>query len=122
MSASEPSGVPTPKLVPNTPQPIPSQSLSCLDAIYRYWPGDKSQAIAVARAESGLRPGAVNYNTDGSVDHGCFQINSVHRARVNGNLTALYNPETNVRVAYSIYSEQSWCPWVAARKIGYCNN
>jgi hypothetical protein len=41
---------------------------------------------------------------------------------VGGNLQALYNAETNVRVADAIYSEQNWCPWVAARKLGYCNN
>lgn len=24
-------------------------------------------------------------------------------------------------LANAIYSEQGWCPWVAARKIGLCN-
>lgn len=113
--ASEPSGVPA------TPTPQPAQPLSCTEAINRYWPGDKSQAIAVASAESGLRAGATNHNTDGSTDYGCYQVNSIHRNRVAGNLNALYDAQTNVQVAYAIYSEQGWCPWVAARKIGYCN-
>jgi hypothetical protein len=49
-------------------------------------------------------------------------VNSIHRNRVAGNLNALYDAQTNVQVAYEIYSEQGWCPWVAARKLGYCNN
>jgi hypothetical protein len=75
----------------------------------------------VASAESGLRAGATNYNTDGSTDYGCYQVNSIHRNRVAGNLNALYDAQTNVQVAYAIYSEQGWCPWVAARKIGFCH-
>jgi hypothetical protein len=55
------------------------------------------------------------------VDYGCFQINSIHRKRVAGNLNALYDAQTNVQIAGAIYSEQGYCPWVAARKIGLCN-
>lgn len=71
-------------------------------------------------AESGLRANAVNYNVDGSRDTGCAQLNSIHRARVGGNIDAFYDAKTNVTVAYAIYSEQGWCPWVAAKKIGFC--
>ena len=64
----------------------------------------------MSRAESSLRPNAVNYNTDGSVDYGCFQINSVHRARVGGNLSALFNAETDTQVAVAICQRAELVP------------
>ena len=89
-------------------------------AVEKYWPGDKQTALRVMYAESGGRAGAVGYNTNGTTDTGCFQINSIHIKRVSGNLNLLNNPEINVGVAAQIWSEQGWCPWVAARKLGIC--
>jgi soluble lytic murein transglycosylase-like protein len=74
--------------------------------------------MAIMKAESGARPNATCHNTNGTTDRGLFQINSVHASRVRGNLDSLYDPETNVRVAYAIWSEQGWSPWVTARKLG----
>lgn len=50
-----------------------------------------------------------------------MQVNSVHADRVGGNLAALLDPVTNIKVAYEIYSEQGWCPWTTARPLGLCN-
>lgn len=44
-------------------------------------------------------------------NHGLYQLNSVHAGRVGGDITAFYDPEINVRVAYSIFTEQGWGPW-----------
>lgn len=62
-------------------------------------------------AESGCRKDAINVNTNGSVDHGAFQINSVHKGKV-GNLSKLFDLETNVRVAAQIKRESGWSAWV----------
>lgn len=70
--------------------------------------------------ESHGDPSASHLNTNGTIDRGLFQINSIHIARVDGNLAALFDPATNVRVAYAIYSEQGWCPWSTSRAIGLC--
>lgn len=69
-------------------------------------------------AESGGRSDATGHNTNGSVDRGCFQINSVHLWRVNNDIQALYKPKTNTIIALQIYKEQGWKPWVTARKLG----
>lgn len=69
--------------------------------------------------ESHGDPNATNYNTNGSTDRGLFQVNSIHAARV-AYLDQLYDPATNVRVAAAIYSEQGWCPWATAAKLGLC--
>ena len=69
-------------------------------------------AVAVALAESGGNPGAVNRaNTNGSVDYGLFQINTVH-----GSLLTQgdkFNPADNARMAFTVYSRagNKWTPW-----------
>ena len=68
------------------------------------WPC--AQALRVARCESTLNPRAYSRG-----NYGLMQINAVHSRRVGGNLEALYDPETNLRVAFQIWSEQGWSPW-----------
>lgn len=70
-------------------------------------------AVAVAGAESGWRPLAKNTgNSDGSVDHGLWQINSVHRE-----LLARYDwrdPTDNATMAFKISAHGvDWSAWVA---------
>ena len=64
-------------------------------------------ALAIAKGESGWREGASNRNTDGSVDRGLWQINSVH-----GGLST-FDPAANARAAYKISGGgRNWSPWV----------
>jgi len=70
-------------------------------------------AIAIARAESGMREDAININSNGTIDLGIFQINSVHFKK---DICALKNVVTykgNIDCAYEIYKDSSWNPWVA---------
>jgi len=71
-------------------------------------------AIAVAGAESGFRSKASNRNTDGSIDRGYWQINSIH-----GNQST-FNPTANARAAYQISSGgRNWHPWVTYNTGAY---
>jgi hypothetical protein len=72
-------------------------------------------AAAVALAESGGNPGAINNkNTDGSIDRGLFQINSVHGAQSTTNL------RQNVRAAIRISNNgANWHPWVTFQTGAY---
>jgi hypothetical protein len=64
-------------------------------------------AAAIAQAESGGQPNATNQNTDGSVDRGLWQINSVHGSQ------STFDPAANARAAISISGNGSnWGPWV----------
>lgn len=70
-------------------------------------------AVAVALAESGGNPEALNdKNTNGSSDYGLFQINSVH-----ADLLKAHNwrdPTDNARMALAISTNgTNWRPWVA---------
>lgn len=78
------------------------------------WRGDDiTIAVAVARAESGWNPKAVNNkNANGSVDYGLFQINTVHEAILaSGNWA---DPEDNAKMAFQVWTDagRKWGPWV----------
>lgn len=78
---------------------------SCEAEIAKYnW--NIAVATAVARAESGLNPGALNNNpATGDYSVGCFQINIYGaNARTRPSEAALKNAATNVEWAYKIYS------------------
>ena len=65
-------------------------------------------AAAVAMAESGGNPNAINRNTNKSVDRGLWQINSIH-----GSLSKM-DPLANAKAAVKISKGgTNWKPWVA---------
>lgn len=51
-------------------------------------------------------------NPDGSTDYGLMQINSVHADMVGGDLEALRDPATNIKIAYSLsHNGTDWTAW-----------
>jgi len=75
---------------------------------------DCKTALAVAKAESGLNCNAFNVNSNGSVDFGIFQLNSVHLKKGGEwTLTNMSDCEKNVDLAYQMWTEQGFEPWVA---------
>jgi TP901 family phage tail tape measure protein len=77
-------------------------------------PGAANLAAAVAMAESGGKTNAVNRNTDGSIDRGLWQINSVHGA------LSTFSPFGNARAAVKISSKgTNWHPWVTYNTGAY---
>jgi hypothetical protein len=76
-------------------------------------------ATAVALAESGGETTATNRNTNGSVDYGLWQINTVH-----GSLLSQgdkFNPDDNAKMAYTVWSRagNKWSPWSAYNNQRY---
>lgn len=79
-------------------------------------PSKAPMAIAISRAESGGRVGddVVNHNTDGSIDRGPWQINSVHGAQSSQNLA------TNAKAAVAISNNGSdWSAWTTFTNGAY---
>lgn len=74
-----------------------------------------SIAMAVMQAESGCNPSAHSP----TADRGLMQINQVHAAKVGGNLNALFDPATNVRVAYQVYQGAGWSAWSVYKNGAY---
>lgn len=71
--------------------------------------GEAVTAAAIAIAESGRNTRAVNRNTNGSVDRGLWQINSVHGYPAD----KLFDPAFNARAAREVFEKQGWDAWVA---------
>lgn len=70
-------------------------------------------ALAIQRAENPQGKCEVyHYNTDGTLDWGYFQINTVHLKRRGLNLRDLLDCKANIDFAYQLYSEkQGFTPW-----------
>lgn len=68
-----------------------------------------STAVAIARAESDWTPTATNVNTNGSVDHGLFQINDVNASVLAGG--DWRDPADNAVMAFKIW--KAWGNWRA---------
>lgn len=73
---------------------------------------DLVTAGAVAAAESSLNPTATNRNRNGSVDHGLFQINDIHRSILAGG--DWRDPYNNAQMARQVFADagDSWSPWM----------
>jgi len=69
-------------------------------------------ALAVERAENPKGACEIyHYNTDGTLDWGYFQINTVHLKRAGVNLRDLLDCKANIDFAYQLYRERGFEPW-----------
>lgn len=74
-------------------------------------------AIAVALAESGGKTDATNQNSNGSIDRGLWQINSVHSQY---NASQLFQPAYNAMAAVQISNlGTNWQPWTTYNTGAY---
>lgn len=69
-------------------------------------------ALAIQRAENPRGACEIyHYNTDGTLDWGYFQINTVHLKRPGLNLRDLLDCKANIDFAYQLYVERGFQPW-----------
>jgi hypothetical protein len=77
-------------------------------------------ALAIQRAENPRGDCEIyHYNTDGTLDWGYFQINTVHLKRPGVNLHALLDCRANIDFAYQLYTERGFQPWTTYRNGSY---
>jgi hypothetical protein len=80
-------------------------------------------ALAIAKAESGMREDAININTNNTIDIGIFQINSVHFKKEGCSPKELLDQYTNVDCAFKIYTQQgNWSAWSAFNNNSFKNH
>ena len=76
-------------------------------------------AAEIARAESAGRQYATDNDSNGTIDYGYWQINSI-----NGGSPASFVPIVNAREAVAISNDgANWWPWITYRhgaEIGQC--
>lgn len=110
---------------PTTPQEAPKQATGgdCEQEIAKYnW--DYNTAVAVAKAESGLRSDAIGdttlqYYSGGSkygASYGCFQIRHLP---TRPSPEYLLDATNNVQYAYELYKSSGWSPWSAFTNGSY---
>ncbi|HZT33543.1 MAG TPA: hypothetical protein VFA33_26885 [Bryobacteraceae bacterium] len=69
-------------------------------------------ALAIQRAENPRGACEIyHYNSDGTLDWGYFQINTVHLQRPGLNLRDLLDCRANIDFAYRLYEERGFAPW-----------
>jgi hypothetical protein len=70
-------------------------------------------ALAIQRAENAAGKCEIyHYNSDGTLDWGYFQINTVHLKRPGLNLRDLLDCKANIDFAYQLYKERGgFTPW-----------
>lgn len=96
---------------------------------------DYSIAIRIAKSENGWNSrkhfdctiNNAGTNRDGSIDYGIFQINNIHRAKIEAYYLRPFeevvtNCFDNVDVAYDIYKSSGWYPWSAYNNGSYLNH
>ena len=91
--------------------------------IRKYFGDQASKAITCFKAESGLRPQALNTrNKNGTWDMGVAQINSIHCKKLgttdrNECKEKLFDVETNIKMAKSIYDGRKFNAWYACKQF-----
>jgi hypothetical protein len=77
-------------------------------------------ALAVQRAENPRGACEIyHYNSDGTLDWGYFQINTVHLKRAGVNLRGLLDCNANIDFAYQLYTERGFEAWTTFNSGAY---
>ena len=78
-------------------------------------------ALAIQRAENPQGKCEIyHYNTDGTLDWGYFQINTVHLKRPGLNLRDLLDCRANIDFAFELYREHGgFTPWSTYKSGAY---
>jgi hypothetical protein len=77
-------------------------------------------ALAIQRAENPKGACEIyHYNTDGTLDWGYFQINTIHLQRPGVNLRGLLDCKANIDFAYQLYQERGFSPWTTYNTRAY---
>lgn len=113
-SQTEPQTTPQPEQQTVKPAAQP-QGCDAYRGIFERYQWSVSTAIAVCKAESGGN----TYAFSSTGDRGLMQINCVHADMVDYDLNALYDPSTNISVAYRVYLSQGWYGWSAYTNGSY---
>ena len=101
-----------------TPEPPRTREDAIRQEIIEVFGKDSDDAFRILSCENkGLRPDAVNTNTDGSKDYGIFQINNKWQGVTN--VSFLTDWKINIHMAKRIFDGRgNWSAWACAKKVG----
>ena len=98
---------------PQEPE-VKTEKQEIIDYIVKVFGEDSPEAFNVLRCENkNLNPTAVNTsNSNGSIDEGIFQINSIHGQ------PNMQEWHAKIDYAYKIFERQGWTPWSCSHRVG----
>lgn len=131
----------TPTSTPKKVEPTPTEEPQYLNrrptdeyvaALVKSYPWDYSTAIRLAKSENyynltgSFDCARTNVNTNGSVDVGLFQINSIHSQRLSSlglTMEDMKDCKKNADYAYNwVYKASGWSPWSAYTNGSYISH
>ena len=80
---------------------------------------DWKTAECIITKESNWNVWATNWNTNGTIDYGTWQINSVHKNTISVEDRYDYKKATKWAIEKR-KRDENWCAWVASKKCGVC--
>ncbi len=98
-----------PEPTPPTLNPNLTEREQNIDLIKKIWNKDREIGLAIAKCESGYRTHAVGHNTNGTIDEGIFQANSIH------GMPEMQVATANVAYAYTLFLKQGTNPWNSSK-------
>ena len=75
------------------------------------WPCDEALGVVYGNARCPYGESTGDPNAYSGGNYGLYQINAIHAARVGYDLGRLFDPATNIGVAYGLWLERGWQPW-----------
>jgi hypothetical protein len=78
----------------------------------KFGPYDCKIALSIVAAESSFKEEAINVNTNGTVDFGCWQVNSIHLKKGILIKDLLDCQKATDWIYDNLYKTQGWTPWV----------
>lgn len=95
--------------------PVHRTSTKLSDLIGKYTDWNVTLMTAISLAESGGDPTATHKNSDGSIDYGLMQVNSVHGYDPN----CLLQAECNIDKAHDVWLSQGYSAWTTYKTGAY---
>lgn len=104
--------MPTPVIPTATPTPTNKEEI--IAEIVRVFGEEAPNAFNVLYCENrGLRPDAVNWNSNGSWDAGIFQVNQIHGYT----MEQMKDYKQNIKAAKKIFDGRGWTAWACSERV-----
>ena len=103
-----------PQVIEKRIEPYPEELIDTPIKKYiaeKFGPYDAKIALGIVAAESNFNSEAWNVNSNGSIDLGLWQINSVHFAKAGCSIRDVLDPIRATDCAYNLFKEQGFSPW-----------
>ena len=111
-----------PQIIERAIEPYPEELIDTPIKKYiaeKFGPYDAKIALSIVASESNFNAEAWNINSNGTIDIGIWQINSVHFSKESCSIRDALDPIRATDCAYRIFKESGWQPWTVFNNGAY---